>query len=165
MNNLKPWKPQQKSLIILERAWEHIQSVPYRVGLRWLFYRLLQDGLYTKKGDYHSKMVPLFSDARKAFYRRWRPDTLADETREMEKGGYGYDGPETWYEALATGISASFDKWSTQPYYLIIMYEAKAMSGQFRQYAHYFLPFDQHFPYTLCPTFSCWPPTFTWPLF
>ena len=50
-------------------------------------------------------------------------------------GGDGYDGPDDWYEALAEGLMVSFDKWATQPNYLTIMYEAKAMSAQFRQYA------------------------------
>jgi len=131
----KIWRPQKQNANILDRAWAHVQSVAYAVGLRWLFYRLLQDGLYTGKGDYHNKMVPLFSDARKAFHGPWRPNTLADETREMEIGGGGYDGADDWYEVLAERLGVSFDKWATQSYYLTIMYEAKAMSGQFRQYA------------------------------
>jgi hypothetical protein len=91
--------------------------------------------MYHSKEDYTNKMTFLFSAARKNFYGPWRPDTLADETRVMEIEGYGFDDAPDWYEYLATGRRPSFDKWATQPHYLLIMYEAKAMTGQFRQYA------------------------------
>jgi hypothetical protein len=98
MNSL--WKPQGKNKIILDQAWAHIQSVPYQVGLRWLFYRLLQDGLYRKKEDYHHQMGPLFSAARKNFYGPWNPGTLADETRSLEIEGGLWDDAKDWYEYL-----------------------------------------------------------------
>jgi hypothetical protein len=43
---------------------------------------LLQEGTYPAKGSYKSKFLPLLAKARKTFYKGWRPDTLADDTRE-----------------------------------------------------------------------------------
>ncbi len=129
------YNPNDETRALLRRALFHVNSVPYQVTARWVFYRLLQDGIYQGKGDYANKMTPMFSDARKSFYGPWRPNTLADETRQMELGGDGYGGALDWYERLANSLSVSFDKWASQPHYIMIMYEAKAMTGQFRQYA------------------------------
>ncbi len=46
------YEPQKQCAPILNAAMAHIQSVPYKVTLRWLFYRLLQEGVYKKKQDY-----------------------------------------------------------------------------------------------------------------
>ena len=62
---------------------EHIRSVEYQVSVRWVFYRLLQESLYSKKSDY-DKLVSFTSRARKSWYDGWTPETLADETRQME---------------------------------------------------------------------------------
>jgi hypothetical protein len=81
-------------------------------------------------------MGPLFSAARKNFYGHWTPATLADETRGMERAGHGFADAQAWYKYLASDSRPpSFDKWATQPHYLFIIYEANAMTGQFRQYA------------------------------
>lgn len=76
------YKPYGKCKAILDKAMEHIKGVDYKVSGRWVFYRLLQDGLYAMKDDY-GRFVTLTSRARKNYYGDWRPDTLADETREM----------------------------------------------------------------------------------
>ena len=52
------YKPHGKSKLTLDRAMGYIQAVPYRVTLRWLFYRLLQDGTYSSKQDY-GQLKPL----------------------------------------------------------------------------------------------------------
>lgn len=39
----KEYKPHAKEVGILDRAMEHVKSVPYRVTPRWLFYRVFQD--------------------------------------------------------------------------------------------------------------------------
>jgi hypothetical protein len=39
----KECKPHAKEVGILDRGVEHIKSVPYRVTVRWLFYRVFQD--------------------------------------------------------------------------------------------------------------------------
>ena len=129
------WSPQGKSRLILDRAWEHVRSVSYPVSLRWLFYRLLQDGLYHTKDDYMSKMKSLFSAARKNFYGGWSPSALADETRSPILQGGGYADEQSWLEALANRLAVDFDKWATQPAYMEVWFEARAMAGQFRQYA------------------------------
>jgi hypothetical protein len=43
--------------------------------------------------------------------------------------------PEEWYKAAGESVTVSLDKWLSQPHYIAIMYEAKAMTGQFREYA------------------------------
>jgi len=129
------WHPQGKSKLILDRAWVHVSSVAYRVSLRWLFYRLLQDGLYRSKDDYMSKMKSLFSVARKNFYGDWSPSALADETRSPIIQGDGYADEQEWLQKLANGLFVDFDKWATQPVYMEVWFEARAMVEQFRQYA------------------------------
>jgi len=128
------YTPQKRSLPILERAWEHVQSVAYSVSLRWLFYRLLQDGYY-KKDDYH-RMDNLFIRVRKEFWGPWKPNTLTDETREMIRSSGGDKSEEYFFEALIeVGVQCNLDHWYEQEAFICMMYEAKAMTGQFRQYA------------------------------
>ena len=74
------WEPSLGSIRILDRAYEHVNSVSYKVSLRWLFYRLLQDGIYKAKGNYNN-LKGLVSKARKNFFGKWRPDSLSDQTR------------------------------------------------------------------------------------
>ena len=125
---------QQKHCVpILAAAMDHIKSVPYKVTLRWVFYRLLQDGIYTKKEDY-STFIRLQAKAKKAFYDGWRPDTLSDETREFFDRGDGWDNPEEWIEALEHRDYKT-KVWSSQKYYIEIWFEAGAMVAQFQHYA------------------------------
>jgi hypothetical protein len=128
------WVPQAKSREVLEAAWQHIQSVPYRVSLRWVFYRLLQDGVYQDKGDYR-KLGELLATARKNFFEGWQPDTLADETREIIIRGDGSPTAEAWVEGLKRGgVVCRLDRWANHPFYPIIAFEARAMTGQFEHY-------------------------------
>ncbi|MCB0110509.1 MAG: hypothetical protein KDE53_31525, partial [Caldilineaceae bacterium] len=113
---------------------EIIQSVPYLVSARWLFYRLLQEGFYSSKGDYKNKFCKATSAARHAFYKGWRPDTLIDETREpIERGGI-YTNEARWLSAISTRLNCSLDRWFTQDYYVELWYEARAMTAQFEHY-------------------------------
>jgi len=129
------WHPQGKTAQILGRAWYHCSSVSYSVSLRWLFYRLLQDGIFRNKADYKRLKDSVMAPARKNFHGPWRPWTLADETRAGFIEGDGYAGEDEWLTSLADGLVVEFDKWSTQAHYIAIAFEAKAMLGQFRQYA------------------------------
>ena len=61
---------------------EHLRSVTYQVSVRWVFYRLLQDGFYSKKSDYVN-FIQLTSRARHCEWNGWHPEILADETRDM----------------------------------------------------------------------------------
>jgi len=129
------YTPNGQSLLILERAWEHVQSVTYNVSLRWLFYRLLQDGFYKGKADYHI-MAQLFIKVRKKFWGPWKPNLLADETREMIQYVAGDESETYFFESLINnGVSCNLDHWYHQESFICLMYEAKAMTGQFRQYA------------------------------
>ena len=132
------WLPHEGSLVVLKQAWAHIQSVPYRVGLRWVFYRLLQAGLYGDKAGY-VQLKALLSTARKNFYSaggmRWAYDTLSDETRDIYGHEEGADDREAWLDVLLkNGVRCVLDKWSTQPNYFEVWFEARAMLGQFQFY-------------------------------
>ena len=133
---METYKPQERTAAILDRAFDLVQSVPYQVSARWLFYRLLQEGFYSTKQDYSNKFLKAVSTARHAFYKQWRPDTLADETRESIKGGNGFTDGAAWLAAVAQA-ECYLDKWYSQPVYLECWYEARAMTDQFRHYTKY----------------------------
>lgn len=130
----RDYKPQKRSREILARAWAHIQSVPYKVTARWLFYRLLQDGYYSAKQDYGQRFLPLLSRARHNYYNRWRPYTLTDAGREPVVRGDGYLTPGGWIAAVKEGLSCNLARWQTQDYYVAIAFEAEAMRAQFEHY-------------------------------
>lgn len=127
------YKPRKATRAILDRAWEHVRSVPYSVSARWLFYRLYQDGVYTDKGDYKSRFLPLLSRARKRFYAGWRPWILEDETRVVTTQGEGWENERAWLEAVSEA-SCRLDRLRGQPAILAVLFEANAMSAQFKHY-------------------------------
>lgn len=131
------YRPKADVAAALARAWELVNSVQYQVSARWLFYRLLQEGYYGSKGDYSNKFLKAVSNARHAFYNGWRPDTLADETREAIRRGVGFSDGQDWLTALSERIVCSLDRWRSQPYYVEIWYEARAMTDQFRHYTEH----------------------------
>lgn len=123
---------------IIDRAWEHIQSVPYKVSIRWVFYKLLQEGYFSKKSDYN-RLKSYLSQARKRYYRDWRPDTLADETRQPIYRGLGYQDEKAVVDHLpdvAEKIDTQISHFYRQEFYVEIWFEAKAMAGQFLHYTH-----------------------------
>ena len=137
------WKPNSKSKGILDRAWAHIQSVVYAVSLRWVLYRLLDDHTYHGKGNY-KQLCELTAKARKSFFEGWRPNTLADDTREaIGHETYGDPGAPVGEEivGLADYLDFRVSHWHYQERYLEIWFEARAMIGQFahytEQFAHY----------------------------
>jgi len=130
---MSEYNPRPKTKKILDRAYELVKSVDYQVSARWLFYRLLQEGYYSTKQDYSNKFLKAVSAARHAFYKDWRPDTLADETRESIPGGTGWETGHDWLRAVSNA-KCKLDKWYTQPVYLECWYEARAMTDQFRYY-------------------------------
>lgn len=130
---MKSYRPHKKSQLILERAWRYVQSVPYTVTLRWLFYCLLQDGTFADKTDYNS-LKTILSIARKRFYEGWRPDTLADDTRVSVVRGEGFSTPQSWATALAERGACNLARWDGQDYYVEVWFEAKAMKAQFEYY-------------------------------
>jgi len=146
----KAYKPRLEQEAILDRGFELVKGVPYQVSARWLFYALLQEGTYSDKGNYKSKLLPLMAKARKCFYKGWRPDTLSDDTREAIIRGDGFCSEMDWLEAVGRS-ECSLDKWVTQETYVELWFEAKAMRGQFEYYTDHITlrPFggDPSIPY------------------
>lgn len=131
------YTPRGVTAAMLDRAFELVHSVPYQVGARWLFYRLLQEGFYSSKSDYKNKFVKAISAARHAFYKGWRPDTLADETRTAIERGDGAPDVPTWLAWVADGLTCRLDKWQRQSHYVELWYEARAMTQQFEHYTQH----------------------------
>jgi len=139
------YRPQGKTLEALDRGMKLVESVPYKVSLRWLFYRLLQEGIYSCKQDYKNKCIPTFSRARKRFWNGWNPTTLADDTREAIMRGDGFESGRSWLkDGIGFGLKCNLDYWLSQPYYVLVLFEAKAMIGQFEHYAP---PFISLYPF------------------
>ncbi len=46
------YNPNPQTAAILDRAYQYVVDTPYQVTARWVFYRLLQDGLLHTKTDY-----------------------------------------------------------------------------------------------------------------
>lgn len=129
------YSPQAKSQLILERAWEHVNSIPYRATSRWLFYRLLQDGFYRGKDDYKLRFIPLMSRVRHNEWGPWLPDSLADDRRSSIGAAGGERDVAEWASAVAeNGITCVLDHWYRQGTYAIVMFEADAMIRQFQYY-------------------------------
>lgn len=128
------YSPTSKNAAIIERASHWVQSVPYRVTARWVFYRLLQEGVYGQKAGY-KHLLALLSKARKEFYDGWKPDTLADGTRAALVRGDGFDSPQDWLDAVRRDSSCFLDHWAGQSTYVECWFEAAAMEGQFLHYA------------------------------
>ena len=134
-----PWinGPDPKTQKILNAALDHVKSVSYKVSLRWVFYRLYQDGFYSTKEGYN-KFEYLCSRARHTGWNGWQPETLADETREIIKRTYGMpdieEALEDMPDDLARNIDLSIDHFYRQDHYIELWYEARAMTGQFRHY-------------------------------
>jgi hypothetical protein len=131
------YTPQAKSRKILEAAWQHVNSIPYQATLRWLFYRLLQDGFYSKKEDYHGAYMALMSTARHNEFEGWRPDTLADDMRESIVKTGGYQDVNGWAASFSNAIyKCNIDPWYGQTHYVELWFEANAMVRQFEHYTN-----------------------------
>jgi len=126
------WEPKPRSQYILNSAMADLQNLQYPVSLRWLFYRLLTKGFYKEKNDYKNKMTPLFSKARKLFYNNWKPDILSDETRVPLIYGTG----ALKEEDIQLKPRVRWDRVQYQPYVVMILFEAKAMTPQFQHYTN-----------------------------
>jgi hypothetical protein len=125
--------------MILRRGLEYANSTGYTVSLRWVFYKLLQEGFYSEKGDYN-KWCSLCAKARKEYRLGWEPDTLADDTRETIYRAGGKPDVESCAEGLLEDIcqqvwnTFNIDHFYQQDRYVEIWFEAKGMAGQFRHY-------------------------------
>jgi len=133
-SNYKPRKQGQK---ILERALEHVNSVPYKVTARWLFYRLMQEGFYTGKDDYKNRFIQLLSKVRHNYYGGWKPWTLVDDTRAAIIKTGGAETVDEWVRFQSGGgWSCKLDHFYRQKYYVELWFEAAAMVRQFEYYTN-----------------------------
>jgi len=132
----KIWKPHPRQRQMLNLAWGHVQSVPYRVSLRWVFYRLLGDGFYTDKNGYGHCKAHL-RRARREFYKGWQPSSLQDDTRAPVYRGWGFEDAEDWLTRDILDRGASFDRWRGQAQYVELWFEARAMRSQFEHYTEH----------------------------
>jgi hypothetical protein len=126
----------QEILELETRAREHVESVPYAVSLRWVFYRLLQDGIYSKKGDW-GRWKALASNFRHNGI--WPPDFLEDSTREVVRRGIHrpYSKQEIIEGFLSVPVLTAYltdSHFTRQGSYVEIWFEARAMLGQFEQH-------------------------------
>ena len=100
-------------------------------------HRLLQDGLYNSKSDYQ-KFAKLVSRWRHDKIGGWKPDTLADETREAIIQGLEEMTP---LKDIPDSIIYNLNAWTKdshfryQEEYIEVWFEARAMIGQFEKYA------------------------------
>lgn len=133
------YNPTRAVASILEVALAEVAAVPYAVTARWVFYRLLQQAILDKKGDY-KRLLGYLSKARKQWYGGWQPDTLTDDSRNALVRGSGFRDGEGWARALAEQSSCNLDRWSSQEVYVEIWFEAAAMSAQFEFYANDNIP-------------------------
>ena len=97
MGNIRP-----ETQRILDAALKYVLSVDYRVSLRWVFYRMVQELGYAKKdyGRFKSTLVR----ARKKRLRGWAPDTLTDETRKVHVFHRGYSTIDAWINHIRNRV-------------------------------------------------------------
>ena len=130
---MSDYKPNARTAEILDAAMGYIESVEYKVGVRWIFYRLLQDGYLTSKDDY-AKLIGWASKARKRFYRGWHPDTLVDEGRSISKSDDPFDRGDV-ISNLHRHAWIEPDLFQSQPAVPFLVFEAATMAGQFEHFA------------------------------
>jgi hypothetical protein len=126
------YQPVKRVAEILNWCLQKIQGVPYKVTLRWIFYRAVQE-MGLAKTDY-AAFKKWTSRARKNFWNGWAPDTLVDDTREIYLRGGGYLTPEEWFQSFKD-YKCVLDKRLSQPQIVMVWFEAEAMRSQFDYYA------------------------------
>lgn len=146
------WKrgPETDKAAILDRAVELVNSVPYEVTLRWLFYGLWQDGLFsdvkgTKRANAKRRAYEVFSSLMSRlrhspdkFQERW-PIELADDRRDPIHRTSGISSVAEWLEIASEQLECSVEKMVGQENYVMVAFEAEAMLSQFR---HYTQPYE-----------------------
>lgn len=138
------WKrsPHNKISGLLNIAKAKIESVPYKVSLRWLFYALWQEGYLrgygkrSKNKDMSPKLAAYKSMKGWASKARhsgiWPLDILADDTRGAI--GYFHENEDKWLEWMI-GQECNIDVWGHMDEYIMLVFEARAMIDQFRYYS------------------------------
>lgn len=125
---------------VLDRAYEFVQEVEYKISLRYIFYKLLQEGYYEDKIKGYGNLKDLLRRARKELKDNWTPDTLCDESRKRiyRTGGKRdiQECKDSILDEIVNSISECFvlDHFYQQEVYLEIWFEARGMVNQFRHY-------------------------------
>jgi len=122
-----------RAVPVLDAVLEYVNSVPYKVSLRWVFYRLLQDGYLHGKGEY-GWLKANVAAARKARWGGWQPDTLVDHTREVSTAPSPRSASEMvsilpFYASIRPDLYVDCEE---VPF---ILFEAETMTGQFAHVA------------------------------
>jgi hypothetical protein len=138
------WKrgPKDENITILNRAIELAESVPYTVTLRWLFYGLWQEGLYSDvkptsresaKARAYGRFKQLMSTLRHSSqeYQSIWPIELADDRRDPIHRSNLFRNGQEWINAVKR-MECNIDKMVSQDYYVMVAFEAEAMLSQFR---------------------------------
>ena len=134
---------------LMDKAMEQIKSVGYQVSLRWLFYRLLQNGsiaeLYPRKvGEidtkYKSRTYSNFKSLQ-ARYRRghkrgWEWTTLKDGTRRILWYGIGAKDYGEWIERLDTFLGDGYNMTSGGEHYILSNEVRENISRKLKGYIH-----------------------------
>lgn len=118
-------------------------ALPYRVSLRWLFYRLFQEGYFPSnegkesgayKADCYKKLKAIKS---RAVYSenewRWPPDICTDEGRNRVAQSGFWDGEER-AATLVKQANCRIDINGASDFYVMLCFEAQAMAQQFKHY-------------------------------
>lgn len=128
---MSSYNPTERIALVLNWTLEKVKEVPYRVPLRWAFYRCVQElGLGKKDYDKFKKWT---SKARKSFWNGWRPYTLEDDSRVIDYRGGGFDSYED-YIKKEWKRAPVYEKFSSQDCIVLVWFEAIAMRSQFRHY-------------------------------
>lgn len=139
--------PRNKTEKILDRALYHVNSIDYKVTLRWLFYRLFQEGYFSDKKPGMSKDGKVIGAKKRAyqdftslmsrlrhspieFQEKW-PIELADDRRDPIHRTQGFETPDEWLEWQRENIKCNIDKMVDQDFYIMVAFEAEAMQSQF----------------------------------
>lgn len=130
---IKTYQPRGDAEAVLNAAMAHINTVGYKVGLRWVMYRLLQDGAIPSKDDY-PRLKSLASKARKGFWGGWHPETLVDEGRHISPSAKPISADDM-LALLPYYVRLKPDLFSGQPAVPFLIYEAATMDGQFEHFA------------------------------
>lgn len=115
------YHPRPKTIALLNSAMASIRSVSYKVCPRWVFYRVMQQGLVSKRDI--DKFDQTLSRVRKAFWNGWTPDLLIDSVREC-----------FWRGEFKLYFHLELDSISEQDCFVVVMFEARAMYQQFNFY-------------------------------
>lgn len=131
--------PREKNAAIIDRAKQIVASVPYQVPLRFIFYRLWQEGIYSGKTNEdkaraYSNFAGLISTAVHSGY--WEPDMLSDERREAMMLGSGYENESAWLRAVKENLCCLLNWRYAQDYIVSVAYEAESMTPQFKHYCN-----------------------------